>query len=250
MRIFKSLAVLALAMSSFQGCSSSTSTPNPVTPTSVTYTVNAAYTYKQNRLDTANGAYGQDKMDPTMTDTITSTVVALNQTFQLKTGVTYIQNKHSLTGLMDTTYIAQENGNYWHYNYGLESVNNNPAVIGFIGAPVQNGWVLQAKLGAVKGDTWLSDSTTVTIGSFGNADLTLHAVEQADTTIMVNGASVAAKHVFHTLVLKSFVTVTGYVDTYVSASTGMTLNVVHSSAAIPPVYNKQISGSQTLLLSH
>ncbi len=241
----------------YSGCASST-TPPPTPPntTHVNYLTNANYTYTQNRRDTAGGTYGMDKTVPTKTDNITSTVFGTNMTYMLDTSdVAFIQNMHtaSMTGsLMDSTYIAQENGNYWHFNYGLEGLSS------VLSAPV--GWVLQAKLGAKQGDTWVAVHNMSVATRYGiNADVLINATEQADTSIVVNGTTITGvKHVTHAVIVSApgvGQAVSGTIDTYVSPDFGMIRNVVHSMPlviSIPPYLNinQQLSGSETMMVSH
>src|SRR5579883_1523187 len=220
----------------FLGCGTPTQTAVN-SSNQVNYNKGTSYTFKQNQLDTAGGTYGQDKPIPSSTDTVTSTVVATNQTVYGKSNVTVLVNTHSSGASADTTYISQDdNGNYWHYNYGLEAVNNNQAVLRVI-QPIQAGWVLQSKLNANAGDTWTADSTVLNIMGANNTPLLsnalvkITAVEQADTSIVVQGSSVTAKHAIHTVSINTGLgaPITSTVDTYVSANAGVVVNVVHSA---------------------
>ncbi|MDP4198253.1 MAG: hypothetical protein Q8902_01630 [Bacteroidota bacterium] len=249
----KHISKIAFLFSSFgliyAGCSSSTSNPPPVTPSQVHYAAGSDYRYTQNRRDTSGGAFGNDGVDPTKADTITSVVLATNQTFQFDTSdVTIIQNTHtsSVTGAQkDTTDIAQENGNYWHYNYGLEGLSS------VLAEPV--GWVLQAKFGAKPGDTWVAVHNNAVKTKYQvNADVLINALEMNDTTI----SGIAVKHVQHSVTISAVgQTIAGTIDTYVSPEFGMVRNTVHSSRVainLPSIIsvNQQVSGSETVMVSH
>ena len=220
------------------GCSS-TVTPT-VTP-QVNYAKGQAYIYYAQVLDKNTG-------DTTAGsgDTITSVVLATGISYQPDSarnvglsGVTEIQNTHtnppSGSPSKDTTYIAQSNGNYWHYNYGLESVNDNPFVLGVIGKPAVVGWVLQAEFSATPNGTWIAADTTITVGG-AHVTLVDTATEQTDTTLYQNStvqnlSSVFTKHSMHNIAVSlgggSIGNATA--DTYVSSQYGPVLDIVHQS---------------------
>ncbi len=242
------------------GCSSNVAPP-AVTPTTyphVTYSDSTKYTYHSNARDTSSGNFDQPIYSST--DTITSTVVATNQTYMSMSNVTILVNHHSKANTPnDTTYIAQDSGNFWHYNYGLEAVNNNANIIKVIGSPVEVGWVLQAKLSAVAGDTWTAvnnQNLSIKIGSTPiAATAVIKAVERSDTSISVQGSLVTAKHATDTVTLTASIfpnnPIVTTVDTYVAASVGVTLNIVHSAQVnLPQLYNGPVEGSQSLLVGH
>ena len=214
--------MLALAFAA--GCASSTAPPNSP---QVNYQQGHSYVYTQQTLDAATG-------QPSGTvDTITSTVVSSGTaSYQGMAGVTEFQNihTHSSSGTdTDMTYIAQSNGNYWHYNYGVEALNSNPTVVNTAnaGKPINAGWVLQAKLGANPGDTWVAADTTLTL-ALGTATLTDNVTEANDTSIMVNGAAVSTKHAVHQVKLNAgIVTATEQIDTYVSVQDGIVIDIDH-----------------------
>jgi len=249
LRIF---GILTLAL--VAGCATST---QPVQPTSsqtqVNYTKGKTYTYQYNARDTSDNV----TYTPA-TDTITTTVIDTNQTYLGMSNVTILLNTHSTVGTSpDTTYISQDSANFWHYNYGLESLNNNPKILNIIGSPIQMGWVLQAKFNANTGDKWTAannNNLKINVPGLGQvaATVVISAVAQNDTTISINGASVTAKHVFQTVTLTALnqplVTTT---DTYVATSVGVTINIVHTAHInIPGLYTGPVNGSQTVMVKH
>ena len=137
---FAFLSIILLVFAA--GCSSPTVT-NP-TP-QVNYQSGQVYIYYAQVLNNTTG-------DTTAGsgDTIRSVVVATGISYQGMTGVTEIQNTHTNpplgSSITDTTYIAQSNGNYYHYDYGLESINDNPFVLNVIKNPVEAGWILQGRI--------------------------------------------------------------------------------------------------------
>jgi hypothetical protein len=233
---FHLLGILVLLFAA--GCSSST-VPS-VTP-QVNYVQGQTYVYYAQVLDKNTG-------DTTAGsgDTITSIVLATGISYQPDTarnvglsGVTEIQNTHTNppqgSSTRDTTYIAQSNGNYWHYNYGLESVNDNPYVLGVIGKPAVVGWVLQAEFSATPNGTWIGADTTIAVAG-GHVTLTDTATEQTDTTLyqsstVQNLSSVFTKHSMHdiTVIFGGVPFGNATADTYVSSQYGPVLDIVHPS---------------------
>jgi hypothetical protein len=240
------ILMLALAVGTvIPGCS--TSTTPVTTPSQVNYTQAATYTYLYNSRSNS------DMVDTTIaTDTIKSTVLVANTSYQGMSNVTIIRNVHSNGSNPDTTYIAQNNGEFWHYNYGLEAINNNTSITALIGGQIQIGWVLQAKLNSVVGDTWTAanDSTLSIDGLTARVKIT--SVEQADTSITVSGNSVFSKHVTHTVTITSALTtpIVSTVDAYVATSVGVTFNVVHSANISASFYTGPVKGNQTLMINH
>ncbi len=214
-------AAVALAAGLVVGCNTAT---GPAGAPQVNYQTGNTYVYTEQTLDAKTG-------QPTGTiDTVSSVVLLTNFSYQGMANVTEIQNNHSNGASPDTTYIAQANGEYWHYNYGLESLNTNQAVLNYNnGKRINAGWVLQAKLGAAQGTSWVASDTSLSVGSL-NARLVDTAREASDTTILVNGQNVTAQHIIHTVDLQSLISASGPVDTYVSTQDGTVLDVVH------PVY--------------
>ncbi len=238
---FAFLSIILLVFAA--GCSSPTVT-NP-TP-QVNYQSGQVYIYYAQVLDKTTG-------DTTAGsgDTIRSVVVATGISYQGMTGVTEIQNTHTNpptgSSTVDTTYIAQTNGNYYHYDYGLESLNNNPYVLAVTGGPIEAGWILQAELSAGPNQTWIAADTTFAVAN-GAAHVTLTdtATEQADTTIVVGDTvkpneqtatagpiSIFTKHSMHNITV-SLVGGTGTLgqgtaDTYVSSQYGPVLDIVYPS---------------------
>jgi hypothetical protein len=238
------LGILTLAF--IGGCSSSTTPING--PTQVTYTQSSNYKYLYNMRNAA------DAVDTTVaTDTITSTVVATNIPYQGMSNVTELINIHTNGANPDTTYIAQSNGQFWHYNYGLEAINNNSSFTAVLGGQIQIGWVLQANFNAVAGNKWIASDTSVRVNApvIGSTSATVvdSATEQADTSIAVNGSLVFSKHSLHKVVLTALGSpLTTTVDAYVATSEGVTLNIVHTANINASFYNGPVKGSQTLLI--
>jgi hypothetical protein len=218
------------------GCSGSVIPP--VTTPEVNYQQGQTYVYYAQVLDKTTG-------DTTAGsgDTIKSNVLATGMSYQGMTGVTEIQNTHTNpplgSSIKDTTYIAQSNGNYYHYDYGLESLNNNPTVLAVTGGPIEAGWILQAELSATPNQTWIAADTTFAVaGGAAHVTLTDTATEQADTTIVVgttpaNSISIFAKHSMHNISVSlaggTGSIGSGYADTYVSSQYGPVLDIVHPS---------------------
>jgi hypothetical protein len=249
---FHVLGILLLVFAA--GCSSSTiSVPTP----QVNYVQGQAYIYYAQVLDKNTG-------DTTAGsgDTITSVVLATGMSYQGMTGVTEIQNSHtnpvSGSSIMDTTYIAQSNGNYYHYNYGLESLNDNPAVLGVIGKPVAAGWILQAEFSASPNATWVAADTTITV-AMANVTLRDSATEGTDSTIVVGDTikpneqtatagpiSIFTKHSMHdiTVSLGGATLGNATADTYVSSQYGPVLDIVHPSQ----LESQKAPGRRTILI--
>ena len=226
------------------GCSSSTA---PSNSPQVNYTKGQTYVYTAQTLDASTG-------QPTgTTDTITSKVIATGAApYQGMGAVTEFQNvhTHSASGTaMDTTYISQSNGNYWHYNYGVEALNSNASVINAAnkGNPIDAGWVLQGKLSANPGDTWVAADTTISL-ALGTATLKDNVTEANDTTIQVNSSPVTTKHSVHNVTLNAgLVTATETIDTYVSTQDGIVIDIDHPTvlAGSPtPGLEKRLLGTQ------
>jgi hypothetical protein len=231
--------IFLLAVAS--GCSSNVAQINSP---HVNYVAGATYVYYSQNLDanTGNPIAGSG-------DTITSKVLTTGISYQGMSNVTEIQNAHSNPGngvaAMDTTYIAQSNGDYWHYNYGLESLNTNQLVLNYNGGKkLIAGWVLQAKLSATEGTSWIAADTQIAIGS-ASAKLLDTAKEASDSTLVVASAQITAKHAVHDLNLNAgLVTGSGFVDTYVSTDDGPVLNIVHPAV----VATSRTPGQITILL--
>jgi hypothetical protein len=210
------------------GCSSNVAPPPSVTYPQVTYVKGGTYVYYAQDLDKNTG-----QPSPGTGDTVTSVVLNADTTYQGMSNVVEIQNKHSNPGSgvdsVDMTYIAQSNGNYWHYNYGLEAINSNTTALLEVntGNPIQAGWVLQAKLSAASGATWAALDTNIfiTAGSLALADT---ATETSDSTFTIASAPDTTKHSVHsiTALLASF-KATLTVDTYMSATDGPVLDIFH-----------------------
>jgi hypothetical protein len=232
---FLSLAVI--------GCSSG---GDPiVTPTatdSVAYKTNTNYKYVEHPRDSTDH-------NMNVTDTITASVKAAGQSLDDQSGdVTVIENMHTLatTAAVDTTYIAQKSGDFYHYNFGLEGFS------GFLKGSL--GWVLQAKLNAAPGTTWVAKAKTSVPLAIApiSADVSINATQMADTTIVVGSESVSVKHVMHTITISAIAhTITSYIDTYVSAKYGIVATVRHSGAIdVQPYYSGQVPGSEKVMVSH
>ncbi len=211
------------------GCSSTTV---PAPPTQVNYVQGTSYIYYAQVLDknTGDTVAGSG-------DTITSVVLATGISYQPDSArnvgysdVTEIQNTHSNppagSPTKDTTYIAQSNGNYWHYNYGLELFNENQTVLLFNGGqPIIAGWVLQAKFSANVGTKWAGIDTSITVAG-ATGQLTDTATEAIDTTYVVD--QVSAKHSVHALNINSLlVSASLSADTYVSVLDGPVIDIFH-----------------------
>ena len=258
MKLTQRLPILALvtaagALLFGSGCSSST-TP-PTTPSQVTYTSGSSYTYLQESLDTTNGTYGYDQPDPATKDTITTTVLVADTALYGKTNATVLVNKHSNGSSNDTSYIAQESGNYWHYNYGFEALNSNQAVIGVLKNPIEAGWVLQGKFTAAPGTTWQAVDTSISVPYNGLSipvSITDTATEQGDTTITIKGKFMTAKHALHIVTMNALggTIATMPIDTYITTDEGVILNVVHSfRVQATGIVNAQVRGQSTAMTS-
>jgi hypothetical protein len=230
--------VLGILLLVFAGCSSSNA-PSP--PTQVNYVQGGTYVYYAQNLDKNTG-------QPTAGtgDTITSVVLQTGISYQGMSNVTEIQNTHTNPVSMDTTYISQSNGSYWHYNYGLELLNENPAVLASNnGNPLIAGWVLQAKFSANMSDTWAAVGTPITFAG-QTGELTDTATEASDTTLAISSSSVSAKHSVHALEITSlFVSASGSADTYVSVLDGPVIDIIHPTT----IEQMATPGRITILLS-
>ncbi len=238
-------AVFAMLLLVFAvGCSSSSSNPPPTYP-QVNYATGDTDIYYSQTLDKNTGL-----PTPGSGDTITSVVVETGITYKGMPGVTAIQNTHTNPGsgiaAVDTSYIAQSNGNYYHYNYGLELLNSNQLVLGANGGkPLIAGWVLQAELSATEGTKWVAVDTPISFSGQTGA-LTDTVTEANDSSITVGAVQVPTKHSVHALEIAS-VLVTAYdtAYTYVSSSDGPVLNI------FPPTTLEQIPtpGRITVLIN-
>jgi hypothetical protein len=205
----------------------------------VNYVAGSAYVYYAQNLNATTG-------EPIAGsgDTITSKVLATDTVYQGKSNVTVIQNSHTNPVSVDTTYIAQDSGNYWHYNYGLESLNKNAAVLAYNHQkPIVGGWVLQAKLAATDSEKWIAADTTITIGT-ATPLLTDSVIESIDTAIGTDSLppltiikpteqliSILTKHSVHIVNFNAgLIQARGPVDTYVSAQYGQVLNIFHPTS--------------------
>jgi len=236
------LAIFAILLLVFaNGCSSSSSN-NPTYP-QVNYVTGGTEIYYSQTLDKNTG-----QPTPGSGDTITSVVVETGIAYQGMTGVTAIQNTHTNPVSVDTTYIAQSNGNYWHYNYGLELLNGNSAVLSFAngGKPINGGWVLQAEFSAASGTTWIGMDTTLTLTIVAAAPLTDTATETIDSSIAVGSSQVSVKHSMHSVYLNAgLVQASIPIDTYVSATDGSVLDIFHPTS----LEGNPTPGKITILLS-
>jgi hypothetical protein len=204
------------------GCSSST--PPPASSPQVNYVKGTAYVSISYKLDTL------DNIIPSSIDTITSTVSAVGQQYQGMTNVTVIQNSHSNGLSPDVTYIAQVSGNFYHFDYGLESINKLPAVVLFLGDTINSGWVLQAELQAAVGNKWVAKDTSyvVTKPFPANISLTINATEVGDSSMTIVGnPPTTAKHVLDTVTLEGLGSTLA--DTYVSPDYGTVFNYQHGA---------------------
>ena len=177
------------------GCSSNVAPPANVTYPQVNYVKGSAYIYYAQDLNATTGLPIAGSGD-----TIKSVVLATGISYQPDivrnvgiSGVTEIQNTHTNPGTsapIDTTYIAQSNGYYWHYNYGLESLNSNPSVLAVVGKPIKAGWILQSKFSSAMGDKWVA-ADTVIITKYANGNLIDTATEGTDSTITTDTINVS-----------------------------------------------------------
>jgi hypothetical protein len=246
MKQFRYFSILALGAFAIAGCRNDGTITNapPTTPTQVTYVKGTTYTYYEQKLDVNGNVVAGSG------DTITSQVVATDATYQGKSNVTILANSHSNGSATDTTYISQANGEYWHYNYGLESANTNQAVLAYNnGKPIVTGWVLQGKFGASNGTVWQAANTSIAVGAI-SAALTDTANEVASEPIQVGSASVTVQHIQHHVVASNpFAgSVDGTVDTYLSTDYGVVKNVVHPALVALAGNNVTAEGKQTVLL--
>jgi hypothetical protein len=227
---FSGMLLVAVAA----GCSSNVAPP--VTYPQVSYVKGGTYVYYAQNLsstapyDTVAGSG----------DTITSVVLMTDTSYQDMSGVTEIQNKHSNPGTgvaaIDTTYIAQSNGNYWHYNYGLQLINGDQAALNTAnsGKQIKGGWVLQAKLSDNEGGAWTALDTSITI-TLGTAAIKDSATEASDSSIAVGSSQDLSKHSVHSISLSAgngIVKDTLIVNTFVSATDGPVLDIFHPTTLI------------------
>jgi len=256
MKAIKLSILVACAGLIFQSCSNST-TP-PAGSSSIQYTMGAHYTYIQDAMDTAGPTTQKDQRDSSNRDHISSTVINTNASFGNKTGVVEIENVHTI-GSRDTVRGYQESGNLYVWDYGAGSLLSNPLIVAYTGQTVDIGWVLQSKLNASAGTTWQADSTSIpiTYSGFSTTIVVLDmATEKQDTTIVIAGKSMIAKHAHHTITatasLLGFpVTIAAVpVDTYVTVEEGLVLNVLHSfTITLPTVSPIQVEGLYTAMTS-
>jgi hypothetical protein len=237
------LAIFAILLLVFaNGCSSSSSN-NPTYP-QVNYVTGGTEIYYSQTLDKNTG-----QPTPGSGDTITSVVVETGIAYQGMTGVTAIQNTHTNPGsgiaTVDTSYIAQSNGNYYHYNYGLELLNTNQLVLSANGGkPLIAGWVLQAEFSATEGTKWVPVDTPISF-SGQTGELSDTVTEANDSSITVGAVQVPTKHAIHALEIASLlVTAKDTAYTYVSSSDGPVLDI------FPPATLEQIPtpGRITILI--
>jgi hypothetical protein len=256
MRSYKYIPALLVTLAAIAaGCSSTTEPPAP--SSNVSFTQNAKFTYAEQRRDTTGGTYGYDNPDPTSTDSVHSTVIDTNANAYGKSHVVVIYNKRSRNA-DDTTYIWQDGqGNVYRYNYGVDILNNIPAVIGFLGHRIEVGWVLQSKMSSSVGTAWIAgrDTETVTLPIIGLTSIyvTDSATRVSDTTISVNGSAVSAVHTEHRVKLYMDAAIISVVriDNYESKSYGEVRNTVHSFTATVPLFaSAQVSGQERMMVSH
>ena len=260
MRLYKYIPVVLLGIAGFVGGCSTTTEP-PVTSadsTTVSFAAQSKMTFYEQRLDTANGDYGQDQPDPTSTDSVHSTVVDTNASIYGKTHVVVIYNART-RNLSDTTYLWQDGqGNIYEYNYGVDILNNLDGLVAYLGHKLSVGWVLQAKLNsaATTGTTWVAarDTEHVTIPQFPipiEVDIADNATKLADTTVMVGANSVNAVHTRHVVTANSALGVlaTVNIDNYMSRKYGTVTNVAHSFMVGAP-FNQWVSGHLRVMAQH
>jgi hypothetical protein len=243
MKQFTIFSLFATALIALAGCSYDGTSTMPE-PTKVTYTKGTTYTYYETRIDSSDAPIQGTG------DTITSKVVVADTSLLGKSHVTILANTHSNGSANDTTYIAQDSGNFWHYNYGLESYNTNPQILSFNGGkPLVCGWVLQGKLTAQQGNAWEAIHTSIAL-PLGSIDLKDDAQEAADEKLTVNGATVTTKHSLHQVTASNVLlgSVSGPVDTYVAADFGVVRNVVHLATGTVNGGAIRLDGRQTILL--
>ncbi len=176
--------------------------------------------------------------------------------FAGKSNVVEIENVHSNGAIKDTTYIYQESGNVYRYNYGLEGLNS--VIANVLGKPVSPGWVIQAKLDAASGTSWKGIDTSVYVlynGANLEVKITDNAVEGSDETFIVNGRSMMTKHSVHsvtaTLVALSKQIAAITIDNYVTVEEGTVLNIAHSFefTAPTPYPSTGVAGQYTVMTS-
>ncbi len=211
---FYILGILFIAFSA--GCSGTTI---PNTTPQVNYVQGNAYIYFAQNLNASTGDTVAGSGD-----TITSVVLQTGISYRGMSNVTEIQNTHTNPVSVDTTYVSQSNGNYYHYNYGMETINSTPAALNQVnnGDQINVGWVLQAEFSAAAGGKWAALDTSITITA-GALDLADTATESNDTTVTVGGAGIFAKHSVHSVNLSALgglVKANLMADTYVSETDG------------------------------
>src|ERR1051325_3938611 len=127
-----SLAALCYIGCSSGGGPSETPTTDPNKVTIKSGDTATFYTTRRDSNDVNQVAKG---------DTIYQHVISTNMSAYGKTGVTALLNVRK-SGGTDTTFIIQEtNGNVWRSNYGVDLLNNDPLIQGFLGKRVDVGWV-------------------------------------------------------------------------------------------------------------
>ena len=231
----------------------------PDTTNPITFTLNAQTKYQQNVLDTTGGTYGNDSINTASIDTLTQILLVKGTAaYQGVSNVNMAVATHSKAGVTnDTTYMYQKStGDFYTYNFGVETLNNNPFVsLATGGQKFDIGWVLQVKMGASPGTGWIACDTGAQIKVLGNPmTLTIKdtATMMADLTLTVGAEQVTVKHAVHSVTVSAsggLIHATTSIDTYVSTKYGTVFNVIHSSQ-LQGARTDRVPGVRKIMISH
>lgn len=246
--ILRTLTLLLLVVG-FSACKDNT--VDPPDGTEATFTLNSANKFYSYSTDTNAASYGQRIAGTD--DTITTKVISVTYVKAGKSNVVAVLTTSQMTGLTDTIFYAQDdNGNVYRYNYGLETLGNDPTVIAALGESIDVGWVLMTKLNATVGDGWTTGFDTIPLPSgFGTAYLSDTATFKGKTTLSIGGQNYTAFHTTH-FVRPSIPghTASGTVENYFVPELGATVISETSPSAISGIlFNGKFPGSYTAMYS-
>lgn len=185
----------------------------------------------------------------TMSQLLVNSSLSLQLAGVTKTA-TVFQNTYSNGTAMDSDFYSQDaNKDLYKVDFGLEPLNNNAAIVNFMGGKAHVGWVLMSKLASPAGATWKAiDQVLHTTGQLGDITLLDNATMQADTTFSFNGKAYYTKHVHHSFSASAALgSAQGEYDIYTAPSIGA--NVIYWVHPISSSAGSQ-NGIQNVLTEH
>jgi len=258
------LALLAAGVALISSCSyngAATTPPGATDSTLVTFKTQFTANFDEFVVDTAHGNSG-------MGDTVLSDNRISVQDIVVDTGLTYKGYSHvakvvTMQGSLaiDSDFYYQDpSGDLYRYNFGFKILNSYAVLVAAIGAPVDQGWILAARMKSASGTTWIAkqeDSIAVTFINGLYVHFSSSAQMLADTTIIVGTQSLKCRHARHHVIASvpqgqyGHEAGDAYVDTYVCPALGaVPIDFYHHVVLAGSLTTSQAQGKFKLMTSH